>query len=143
MMTTGLIARKRTLTADFSLSIINVVFLLLFFFILTGSVIQSSEMNITPPFTDKLPLERLPRPLITISDQNTLSLDGSEISLQALLTTISQSITAKDNKIPRLNILADGKLSAKTFLSTVDTLRLTGLPINIVTVRRLKKEPSG
>ncbi|MCF6334310.1 MAG: hypothetical protein L3J12_01030, partial [Spirochaetales bacterium] len=70
MISDSLEARKRAPAVDFSLAIINVVFLLLFFFILTGSVVKGSEMEVRPPFTQKLPVARMPRPLIVISQNN-------------------------------------------------------------------------
>ena len=133
-----LTARKAAPTADFSLAIINVVFLLLFFFILTGSVVQRSEMEVRAPFTKNLPLERLPRPLIVISQNNELFLDGLLISEQNLNLKISRSPDGAEPKFKTLNILADGKLSAKSFLKIVDRLRKSGLPVRIVTVRTIK-----
>lgn len=135
-----LAGRKSAPTADFSLAIINVVFLLLFFFILTGSVVQRSEMEVRAPFTRSLPLERLPRPLIVISERNELFLDGLLISAENLLRQINGTANENNQKFDRLNILADGKLSAKIFLKTVDRLRNTGLPIRIVTVRSIEKK---
>lgn len=133
-------ARKSAPTADFSLAIINVVFLLLFFFILTGSVVQRSEMEVRAPFTRNLPLERLPRPLIVISQIEELFLDGLLITEEKLILRINQEIAVPESKFNRLNILADGKLSAKSFLKTVDRLRETGLPVRIVTVRSTKEK---
>ncbi len=135
MLETSLAPRRKTPAADFSLAIINVIFLLLFFFILTGSVVQRNEMVIAPPFTKNLPLERLPRPLIAISAENVVYLDGVEIPLKELLSRLDNKEADKNNTLSELNILAEGTLAAKTFLKTVDVLRKTGLPIRIVTIR--------
>jgi len=135
-----LIARKTAPTADFSLAIINVVFLLLFFFILTGSVVQRSEMEVRAPFTKNLPLERLPRPLIVISKKSELFLNGVPITEDQLNLTISQSNGKPDAKFSKINILADGKLSAKSFLKIVDWLKKSGIPVRIVTVRTIEEK---
>ena len=140
MLEDSLPGRNSVPTADFSLAIINVVFLLLFFFILTGSVVQRSEMEVRAPFTRNLPFERLPRPLIVISEKSELFLDGLLITSEKLLRQIDNSKEQPNRKFDRLNILADGKLSAKIFLKMVDRLRNTGLPIRIVTVRSIKKD---
>ena len=137
MFDDNLPGRKSASTADFSLAIINVVFLLLFFFILTGSVVQRSEMEVRAPFTRNLPLERLPRPLIVISKKNELFLNGILITSQNLQRQITGSSGQKGHKFEHLNILADSKLSAKIFLKTVGRLQITGLPIRIVTVRSI------
>ncbi len=143
MLETSLAPRNKTPAADFSLAIINVIFLLLFFFILTGSVVQRKEMVIAPPFTKNLPLERLPRPLIAISAENTLFLDGIEISLKELLSGLGNKEDNKDIVFSELNILAEGTLAAKAFLKTVDALRKSGLPIRIVTIRVKPEKTSG
>lgn len=143
MMESNLIPRKKTQKGDFSLAIINVVFLLLFFFILTGTVVQQKEMAVAPPFTKKLPLERLPRPLITVSNIDELYLDGQPILLDVLLTKIAQSAEDKEEAFPALNVLADGALSAKSFLLVVDSLRTAGVPIRIVTVRTKDSQQAG
>ena len=135
-----LTARKTAPTADFSLAIINVVFLLLFFFILTGSVVQRSEMEVRAPFTKNLPLERLPRPLIVISQSQELFLDGLPITEEKLGLKITQTADIPKTRFKMLNILADGKLSAKSFLKIVDRLRKSGLPVRIVTVRTTKEK---
>jgi len=138
MLETALAARKKTPAADFSLAIINVVFLLLFFFLLAGSVVQRAELEIAPPFTKNLPLERLPRPLIAVSAENVLYLDGVETTLEELQSRIdNQNPTATDT-FSELYILAEGSLAAKQFLITVDALRQNGLPIRIVTIRDRK-----
>jgi biopolymer transport protein ExbD len=139
-METGLQPRKKAPAADFSLAIINVVFLLLFFFILTGNIVQRVEMEVRPPNTSRLPLERLPRPLIVVSDQGTLLLDGVAIAEDALLEKIKKSRARKVNEFKTLNILADSNFPAKAFLSLIEPLRRTGLPIRIVTVRDKKGE---
>ncbi len=140
MIDNMLASKKTTLTADFSLAIINVVFLLLFFFILTGSIVQRSEMEVRAPFTKNLPLERLPRPLIVISQHGELFLDGLPIKEEYLISKISNQPDRPDTAIKKLNILADGALSANLFLKLVEKLRKTGLPIKIVTVRTTAKK---
>jgi len=137
-METGLVPRNKAPAADFSLAIINVVFLLLFFFILTGNIVQRVEMEVRPPNTQRLPLERLPRPLIVVSGLGILHLDGLEITEGVLLETIAKSRANKKGDFDTLNILADGKFQAKAFLSVIEPLRRTGLPIRIVTVRAIK-----
>ncbi len=137
----GLRSRGKLPAPDFSLAIINVIFLLLFFFILTGAMVQRSEMEIAPPLTTDLPLERLPRPLVVISDQESLFLDGEPIGLQALIANITVRRKNPDAGLTHLNILADEKLPARTFLSVIDTLREADLPLRIVTVRSSRKLP--
>lgn len=136
-----LATRAKAPAADFSLAIINVVFLLLFFFILTGSIVQPNEMEVRAPFTRNLPLERLPRPLIVISKDNLVFLDGRPTDIDAIVKTINNVDRQSAEKFTQINILAEQSLAAKTFLASLDKLRRTGLPIRIVTVRTRPKAP--
>src|SRR5690606_36275072 len=54
---------RRRRKPDFSLTTVNIVFLLLLFYLATGSLIKKSELETDIPVTEELPLERLPRPL--------------------------------------------------------------------------------
>ena len=96
-------------------------------------------METRAPFTRNLPLERLPRPLIVISQKGELFLDGLPITTGNLLRQIGEAAGQEKHKFKRLNILADGKLSAREFLKMTGRLRKTGLPIRIVTVRSIDK----
>ena len=135
-MKSALPARHRSGGGNFSLAIINVVFLLLFFFILAGSLVQHNEMEVRPPFTRNLPLERLPRPLLVISKNGGLFLDGRPVQDSELLSAIQNITTPGNPQSVRVNVLADGGLPARSFMRTIDVLRTTGLPVRIVTIRK-------
>ena len=65
---------------DFTLTMINIVFLLLLFFLTTGSLSNREETQATVPETHTLPMERLPRPLLLLETDGRLLLDGQAVS---------------------------------------------------------------
>ncbi|MFL4472324.1 ExbD/TolR family protein [Tateyamaria armeniaca] len=61
---------------DSSLAIVNIVLLLIFFFLATGTLISSDSVEIDLPETTELPLDLLPKPLLTVDANAAMTLDG-------------------------------------------------------------------
>ncbi|MDO5604982.1 MAG: biopolymer transporter ExbD [Paracoccus sp. (in: a-proteobacteria)] len=72
---------------DVALSIVNIVLLLLFFFILVGQTAQPArEMELSR--TSDLPLEQLPSPILVIMGDGDWLLDGTPVSPELLPAAI-------------------------------------------------------
>lgn len=117
---------------DFSLATINIVFLLLMFFMIAGSIVQKVEVTVDIPLATKLPLENLPRPLLVVSYNNALFLDGVPVAAANLAQAAAASLV---NKSGYVNILAERDLPARPLLDALDLLSRAGLPVRIVTLR--------
>lgn len=122
-------ARRRP---DFSLATINIVFLLLLFFLIAGTVVQKAETDVDIPLATKLPLENLPRPLLVVSAEGGLFLDGQPLTEDVLATRASDSLKLRGAFI---NILADRDQPATRLLDVLAVLAGAGLPARIVTVK--------
>lgn len=129
-------------TLDFSLTSVNIVFLLLLFFLTAGTLLQDAESEIKAPNTEELPLARLPRPLLSISGEGDLFLDGKPISVEQLLATALAVTDAEEDAsssaapLPILYVMPDRDLAANSFLGIVKTIRAAGLwNITLVTIR--------
>lgn len=122
--------RKRP-RPDFSLSIINIVFLLLLFYLATGSLITPREEAVDAPLTEKLPLEKLPRPLLAIGDDLSLVLDGTAVP-SAFLGEAAHRATAGGS---HLNVLASRELPAQNLVPILAELGHAGVPVRLVTLR--------
>jgi len=128
-------------TLDFSLTSVNIVFLLLLFFLTAGTLLQDAESEIKAPNTEELPLARLPRPLLSVSSEGDLFLDGKPISVDQLLTTAPPQTDAEEDlssaaPLPILYVMPDRDLAANRFLGIVKTIRAAGLwNITLVTIR--------
>ena len=116
---------------DFSLATINIVFLLLLFFLIAGSVVQKAETTVDIPLATKLPVENLPRPLLVVS-YDALFLDGRPITQETLATQATESLKVRGGFI---NILAERDQPATRLLDVLDILSGAGLPARIVTVK--------
>ena len=119
---------------DFSLSTINIIFLLLLFYVATGSLVQRGEMEADVPVTEDLPLERLPRPLLLVTGEG-LFLDGVPVVRDA---APAQAHVALE-RMPEagfLNVLAERTVPAAELLDIAAGIQTAGVPIRLVTLRR-------
>jgi len=124
--------RRRT-KPDFSLTIVNIVFLLLLFYLATGAIVSQSEIEADVPVTVDLPLESLPRPLLLIAADG-LFLDGRAVSRGDLTAAIRTALESRP-EAAFLNVLAERSMPATKFLDIVAEAGRAGVPIRIVTLR--------
>ncbi|MBL8583256.1 MAG: biopolymer transporter ExbD [Rhizobiaceae bacterium] len=133
-------AQPRRPRPDFTLNIINVVFLLLLFYLVTGSLAKQAEIEADVPVTANLPLERLPRPLLLVTAAGELFIDGQPVS-RANLDAAVREVLARHEDGAFLNILADRSMPASLFLDIVARAGAGGAPLRLVTLRQ-RLEPA-
>ncbi len=115
---------------DFSLAVVNIVFLLLLFYLATGSLIKPSELAADAPLTSELPLELLPRPLLLVAADGSFSLDGAPVAADE----ISQAARTAVGPDGVLNVLADRTMPGRDFLGILARIDSGGVPLRIVTL---------
>ncbi|GGE22456.1 hypothetical protein GCM10011360_08700 [Primorskyibacter flagellatus] len=113
---------------DASLAIVNIVLLLIFFFLATGGLINSGAIEIALPETEELPLDMLPKPLIVVGADRSMTLDGVAVEPGTLGPLLVD--------FPTLHVLADRDTSAATVLSAIAAEDLVAVEIKLVTVHR-------
>ncbi|CUH78138.1 Biopolymer transport protein ExbD/TolR [Tritonibacter multivorans] len=119
--------RDRT-QIDSSLAMVNIVLLLIFFFIASGTILASRDVAVALPETAKLSLEQLPSPLLEIGADGSMVLDGAQIPVG--------SLAAATVDTPVLHVLADRDTRAITLLETLEAERLIAVELRLVTVHR-------
>jgi biopolymer transport protein ExbD len=119
---------------DFILPMINIVFLLLLFFLTAGSLANRNEAQSAIPITATLPLERLPRPLLLVQSDGSLELDGRPVTREDVVRSVRNGVTGESAL--SVSVLADPDMPATTLLTLVDALRADGVGIQLVTLRR-------
>ncbi|MBE1283401.1 MAG: biopolymer transporter ExbD [Rhodobacteraceae bacterium] len=113
---------------DSSLAIVNIVLLLIFFFLATGSLMSSRTIEVALPETTELPLDLLPGPLLTVSAQGDMMLNGEPLQAGELAEATKDS--------PTLYVLTDHDLSAVTLLEILDAEALVAVNVQLVTLHR-------
>ena len=117
---------------DSGLAIVNIVLLLIFFFLTTGSLSNSTTVTVSLPETTELPLDLLPKPLLTVSVDGDLTLDGVPIERGSLAAAMVDD--------PMLHVLADREANAGALLDLIAAEDLIAVQIRLVTVHRKATE---
>jgi biopolymer transport protein ExbD len=134
------IPRHRKL--DFALPTINVIFLLMLYFLLAGTIAHRNELQVVPPETSHFPVDRLPRPLLLISDDGSFALDGQPLKSTDLVSAARTALEADQIAAPELNILAPADMPATRFLSVLATFNAAGVPVRVVTLDKSAAQAS-
>ena len=113
---------------DASLAIVNVVLLLIFFFIASGSMLSSRGTQISLPETVELPLDMLPEPLLIISE------DGTMVLGDVLVPQGGLAEATLDH--PILHILAERDAPARRVMEILDAENLIAVELRLVTIHR-------
>ncbi|MEN3792684.1 biopolymer transporter ExbD [Fulvimarina sp. MAC3] len=120
---------------DFSMATINVVFLLLLFFILSGTIIEPIEAEIDPAVTRSLPVERLPRPLLVLRGENDIVLEGEAVQRSELAGALSQIERDEAFESGRIYVLSSRTVAASLLLDMASELSGRGFAVSLVTLR--------
>jgi len=122
--------RPHRMTLDMSLPIVNIVLLLIFFFLATGQLLNPPTQGVDLSETSELPLDQLPKPILIVADDGTWTLDG--------LPVLRETIGAALADLPRpatLNVLIGREAPASTLLEITNLPDLADLQIRLVTLR--------
>ena len=105
--------------------LINIVFLLLIFFMLSGTLSKKDLFEVDPPLSYTGSNAESPEMTILIRNDNKISLDDKIIplnNLEAYLTSL-----LKDKSIEEVLIKADGNASSGTLSKVIRMIRKTGI----------------
>lgn len=108
------------------LPLINVVFLLLVFFMLAGALAPADPFRVEPPLSlSQAPPPAEPLTLLVGSDGQ-LALDGEPLDESGLIERLNE-LVEPDLPPPELHIKADAALEALQVVGLLEKLRSTGL----------------
>lgn len=118
--------RQRPGIEENILPMINIVFLLLIFFMIAGALYKQDAFTVEPP-TTRHAAEGEPAPLvIAAAADGRLSLDGEPVSRGALVDRVREWRTGNAGEIVRVK--ADGSLPADDLVELLERLRGAGVP---------------
>ena len=124
--------RPKAKEIDSALAIVNIVLLLIFFFLATGSIMSSRSVEVSLPETTELPLDLLPKPLLVVSTDGVMTLDGEPLEVGTLAKALIDS--------PSLHVLADRELNAAILLDMLAAEKLIAVEVRLVTVHFNKSD---
>lgn len=114
---------------DFSLATVNIVLLLVLFFLVAGTIVAVTEQGIELPETVDLPLADLPRPLIVLAADGSTAMDGEVLAMPAILDRLTQEGAAQ------VYLLTARETPALRLLETLAVLEPAGIASSLVTLR--------
>ncbi len=126
---------SRRRPADSVTPLINVVFLLLIFFMLTGTISRPDLLDIQPPKASAGTDEAAAGVRIQLSAEGRMAIDKKRMTLDEVAAAVAQRRLAEPTV--KIVIAADGKAEAGKVLNLLDALRRAGVErISLATVRR-------
>ena len=124
---------RRPLRPDVSLAIVNIVLLLILFFLASGAIINASaSLDIDMAETEGLQIERLPRPVLAVAQDGALLLDGEAVAPDGLSDALADATT--------LHVVIDRAAPAVQVLDLLAQPGLDRLDVRLVTIHR-RAEP--
>ncbi len=130
----GLPGRKRRIENDVGLAIVNIVFLLIFFFLTTGQMLSNAAQGIDIAETTDLPLDRLPKPILVVGPGGALELDGRPVDADLLGVAVRGTSDAPP--ITLLHVLIARDAPAGALLDVIARPELAPVALRLVTLRR-------
>jgi biopolymer transport protein ExbD len=128
-------ARAPKIEMDVSFAIVNIVFLLLFFFLIIGQTPNRQTQDMKLAETSELPLDRLPSPILVVTASGAWQLDGAPIAPEFLFVALQD--------MPRplvLHVLVNRDAPAESLLQIVTRPDLAEVDLRLVTLKT-KKQP--
>ncbi|MEM8852031.1 MAG: hypothetical protein AAGE03_18585 [Pseudomonadota bacterium] len=129
-MTTPLHTRRPPIL-DVSLAIVNIVLLLIFFFLATGRLLNPAAPGLELSETRDLPLDVLPSPILVIGQDDNWELDGAPLAPDLLAAAI-QTLDAPAT----LHILIDRGAPADALLALTARPELADVTLRLVTLHQ-------
>lgn len=122
--------RAPKIEMDVSFAIVNIVFLLLFFFLIIGQSPNRQNTEIELAETSELPLDRLPSPILVVTAQGGWQLDGTPTAPEFL------AVALQDRPLPLvLHVLVNRDAPAESLLQIVTRPDLADVDLRLVTLK--------
>jgi len=123
--------RKQAVGLDVSLAIVNIVLLLIFFFLATGQLLNPPTQGVEISETTELPLDQLPAPILIVRDDGNWELNDQAVNPDILGAAIAEL----EAPFP-LHVLIGRDAPATSLLEILDRPELEDVEIKLVTLRR-------
>jgi len=123
----------RQMKPDASLAIVNVVLLLIFFFLATGQLMNSPSYGAVLSETSKLPIDVLPQPILIIDPDGGFSLNGTPLDADLLGTALAGQTL--------VHVLIDKTAPATDLLQLLARPELAEMEVRLVTLHKRGEVP--
>ncbi len=115
--------RKRSVRLDIN-ALIDVVFLLLIFFMVSTTFLEKPGMKLDLPSAESSTSEQMKEIVIIVSKEKQINFQGQDINLEQLETPIKKALEKSDDK--QVIIRGDRKVEYGFIISIMDIARKSG-----------------
>lgn len=126
--------RARRTSDEGVVPLINVVFLLLIFFLIAGTMTPPSPVELDPVTTQESPASRSPAALLFVSADGRMAYRGEPVTLQ----TLSGAVRGDEERDPEapLSVMLDRELPSRDLAPILDALAVGGVAnLRLITLR--------
>lgn len=113
---------------DVSFAIVNIVLLLILFFLATGALVNTPDQGVTIAETQDLPIDQLPPPVLVINADQSLVLDGMAVAPELLEEQLAN--------VGVLHVIIEKTAPAVDLLRVLAQPGMEALDIRLVTVHK-------
>jgi len=119
--------------------LINIVFLLLIFFLIAGTIAPRPEIAVAYPETKESPVSRPPAEAVFVSSGGYISYRGANVETEGLTAMVAADLAARapgrdDTPLP---VVVDKALPAKDLSPVLNALTVAGVKrVKLITVRK-------
>ncbi len=119
---------------DNILPLINIVFLLLIFFLMAGTLTKSPAVSLQPPTTKEAQADKLPSKALYVSKEGIFLSQSNKISLNELEPRLKQLHSSDDRQV--LYIIADKESDATHLIKIAKLAKKIGIEkVKLLTLR--------
>ena len=118
--------RRRTRDDERVLPLVNIVFLLLIFFMLTGRLAVPDPFGVAPPHSaSRSAADGHGTITVLMAANGRLALDGKVVEQARLKSDIAKRLS--DDGTTRVRLMADGRAEARRVVAVIDLLQRSGV----------------
>jgi len=114
---------RRRVSLDIS-PLLDVVFLLLIFFLVTTTFMPDASMDLELPESTTATQSEVAATVVTVGEDGGVQIDGDSVSMQELERTIAALLPEEREKI---NVRADARVDYGVIVRIIDALRNAGV----------------
>ncbi|MEM7401329.1 MAG: biopolymer transporter ExbD [Pseudomonadota bacterium] len=119
------------------LPLVNVVFLLLIFFMLAGAFTTPDAFKVSPPIAELENKTQAREGLILINQQGMLAYDGKELTKTELRQKINNLVKNSDKEPPKFKIKADAASDSLNVITIIELLQeLNVKQVELLTIQK-------
>lgn len=117
-----------------TLPLINIVFLLLIFFMLAGTLVAKEFYDVLPPVSVVSSDDKHQPLVVLINSDQKLAIGNTPYTLNELILTLSEKVESIPKSERRLAIKADHRVPAQRLLELIEALRATSFGFQSTTL---------